>query len=613
MSLKAMLRILYTIVLAIIISGITVFWVVSNMGQSMGQILEHSAQKESASKLHLYFSKVIMPGNDYLITGNSEEKRNFANLDSMVNEQITKIKQNAATAEEIKLIEKITGKYEGVRKLEIQILSLPNPVGNPIGGELMEKMDSEAEGLSEDIEDLHHIIKQKEAEVINKTEERKRIVIIVIILTTINTAGIGIAVSGLINKTIIRPLTELTGAADKISNGDLTQKVRSRAGGEVRMLVDSFNNMIINLKALVLELTEASKDVSNTSEELFLNSNQVLQVTEQVSGAIQEVAKGASEQAGFVNDTVATVGQFNCAIYQISSGAREQSKSATATADMINQMANSIQEVAAGAQTVARSAEKTKDAADKGEKAVVLTVEGMEGIKNRVFETANKIRELGQHSHQIGEIVQLIDEIAEQTNLLALNAAIEAARAGQHGKGFAVVADEVRKLAERSGKATKEIAELIKNIQQVTADAVSGMEQGTGEVEQGATLAFDAGNALKQILGTVEETYRQIYNISEAAEQISANSREVVIAIDNVSSIAEENMAATEQLNSSSTQVSEAMDGIAAVTQETSAAAEEVSASTDQMTVSIQQISTASERLAGMAENLRNSVAKFKL
>jgi methyl-accepting chemotaxis protein len=100
---------------------------------------------------------------------------------------------------------------------------------------------------------------------------------------------------------------------------------------------------------------------------------------------------------------------------------------------------------------------------------------------------------LGEHSQQIGEIIQVIDDIAEQTNLLALNAAIEAARAGEHGKGFAVVADEVRKLAERSSKATKEIAELITNIQKLTAGAVKAMEEGTGEVEQGVSLAVDAG------------------------------------------------------------------------------------------------------------------------
>ena len=96
------------------------------------------------------------------------------------------------------------------------------------------------------------------------------------------------------------------------------------------------------------------------------------------------------------------------------------------------------------------------------------TLTNMRVIADSVRGTAKKVEELGNRSDQIGHIVGVIDDIADQTNLLALNAAIEAARAGDQGRGFAVVADEVRKLAERTTKATKEIAEMIKNMQNET-------------------------------------------------------------------------------------------------------------------------------------------------
>ncbi|WP_242653761.1 methyl-accepting chemotaxis protein [Thermincola potens] len=134
-------------------------------------------------------------------------------------------------------------------------------------------------------------------------------------------------------------------------------------------------------------------------------------------------------------------------------------------------------------ETVKQVSEQNGAVATNGGQAVERTVKGMLQVKDAVFETARKINELGEQSQKIGEIIQVIDDIAEQTNLLALNAAIEAARAGEHGKGFAVVADEVRKLAERSSKATKEIADLITNIQKGTKVAVESMQVGTREVD----------------------------------------------------------------------------------------------------------------------------------
>jgi methyl-accepting chemotaxis protein len=155
------------------------------------------------------------------------------------------------------------------------------------------------------------------------------------------------------------------------------------------------------------------------------------------------------------------------------------------------------------------------------------TVQVMNRIAERVKATAETVGTLGSRSDQIGAIVGTIEDIADQTNLLALNAAIEAARAGEQGRGFAVVADEVRALAERTTKATKEIGQMIKAIQQETKGAVTSMEDGVKEVVNGTAKAARSGEALQDILTQINAVTMQVDQIATAAEQQTATTNEI--------------------------------------------------------------------------------------
>ena len=167
-----------------------------------------------------------------------------------------------------------------------------------------------------------------------------------------------------------------------------------------------------------------------------------------------------------------------------------------------------------------------------------LLLPGMNKIAEVVTEAASTVQELGNSSEKIGEIVQVIDDIADQTNLLALNAAIEAARAGEQGRGFAVVADEVRKLAERTTKATKEIASMIKQIQKETIGAVQSMEKGTVEVSKGKELVEKAGVSLNQIISSSQEVVDNVSQVAAASEEQSATSEQISKNIEAISSVA---------------------------------------------------------------------------
>lgn len=424
----------------------------------------------------------------------------------------------------------------------------------------------------------------------------------------------GILLSILIKKKLIQPLKNLSNEAERIAGGDLTSLTSEETGrkDEIGILRKAFNTMVGQLRQLILHINQSADNIASTSQILAANSNETEKSTQQVANAIQEVAKGTLEQTKLITETMKDVAQLDKILEGLAAGSQEQIRNIKGTNDFVNQMTASIDEVTSCAHAVAKSAEKTKEAAEKGDHAVKLTTEGMDSIKEKTFEASNKIKELGEHSQHIGEIIQVIDDIAEQTNLLALNAAIEAARAGEHGKGFAVVADEVRKLAERSGNATKEIAKLITDIQKLTAASVSAMEQGTVEVERGVGLAFDARKALQEILQTVIDTYQQTQKILVAAEQMSTSSQKVVNAVNNVSAVNEEASTAIASVSETSHQVAQVMENIVAITEESSAAAEEVTASTEEMTASAGELSTVAEKLAGMSDELKRLITKFK-
>jgi len=550
----------------------------------------------------------------YLANKQKAAKDEFYVLEEETEEILQQLGSTDLDEDERQVISEIAALDEEFCGTIIEVFQMADS-GNTAGAyEAMKKVENTIDQIDKKIHDWDTLNDQEVTEHVQEAEEGSHSAILVNYIIMAAAAVLGLTIGVILSRGITRPVAGLTAAASQVAKGDLSIELpRVKTGDEIETLAGAFKTMVDNLREVISKTTVSAQNVAATSEELSVNSGEASKVTQQVAGAIQEVARGASEQTNFVSESMQTISQVSQAIEQIASGAQDQTNHITTTAEMVAQMAGSIHEVSSSAQRVTESAAKTKQAADKGENAVESTIQGMDGIKHKVFDSANKIKELGEHSQQIGEIIQVIDEIAEQTNLLALNAAIEAARAGEHGKGFAVVADEVRKLAERSGKATKEIAELITNIQRLTEAAVISMEEGTGEVEKGAGLALDAGNALKEILETVAETYTQVQSISAAAQQISAGSQEVVRAIDNVSAITEENTAATQELTASSAEVNKSMGGVASITEETSAAAEEVSASTQQLTASIEEISAASESLAGMAEELREMVTKFRL
>jgi methyl-accepting chemotaxis protein len=175
------------------------------------------------------------------------------------------------------------------------------------------------------------------------------------------------------------------------------------------------------------------------------------------------------------------------------------------------------------------------------------------------------------------------------------------------------VADEVRKLAERAAAATKEIAQLVRGIQQTVDEAVNAMRAGNEDVQRGVELANQAGQALAFIHEVSEAVKQQAELTANAAVRVRDAVDQLVSAVDSVSAVVEENTASTEEMTASVGEVNQAIETIASVSEENSAAIEEVSASAEEVSAQVAEVANAVDGLAAMAHSLEALVAHFRL
>jgi methyl-accepting chemotaxis protein len=406
-------------------------------------------------------------------------------------------------------------------------------------------------------------------------------------------------------------LIHMAETAQKVAGGDLTVSIVPRSSKDE--LGMAFQQMIKGLQNAVYQVASNAADLTIASGQLASTAAQAGEATAHISGTIQQVASGIGQQADTVSKTSSAVDQMADAINNVSQGAKEQSKAVNRASEITARINTAAEQVTGNAKAVTLRSAEAAEAARKSGKTVEETLQGMANIRAKVGVSADKVREMGSRSDQIGEIVSTIEDIASQTNLLALNAAIEAARAGEHGKGFAVVADEVRKLAERASSATKEIGGLIQGIQKIVAEAVRAMEDSAKEVETGVQRANEAGRALGDILNAAEAVYKQAEEAGQTAEKVQFAANELVSAIDTVSSVVQENTAATGQMGAKSNEVRQSVTLFASISEENSAAVEEVSASTEEMSAQVQEVTLSAETLARMAAQLKMVVDQFKL
>lgn len=398
----------------------------------------------------------------------------------------------------------------------------------------------------------------------------------------------------LIDRQAKRSIDNLQQQFDLVSQGDLNARATAYSSDDLGQLATGFNQMARVILTTTSEAQRKAQEQEQAKEDL---QRQVIRLLDDVEGAargdLTVQAEVTADVLGAVADSFnLTIQNLREIVQQVSAAALQVTKSSSdnemfarsLSADALRQaeelavtlnsvqvMTESIQRVADSAreaEEVARSASAT---ALRGGEAVERTVAGILEIRETVAETTRKVKRLAESSQEISKIVALISQIASRTNLLALNASIEAARAGEAGRGFAIVADEVRQLADRAAKASKEIEQIVLQIQGETSSVMTAMEEGTQQVIEGTRLAEQAKRSLEDII--------QVSNrIDVLVRSITAD---------------------TVEQTETSRAVAQVMQSVELSAQETSQES--------------QRVSTSLQNLVGVARDLLTSVERFKV
>jgi methyl-accepting chemotaxis protein len=339
-----------------------------------------------------------------------------------------------------------------------------------------------------------------------------------------------------------RQFNDLEKVIEKIADNDLTVKIENAASE--RLNIDATDE--------IGQLAKAIDGTLETKDKVYAS---IRKMAENLGGVIRQLTDNSTQ-------LVSAAGEIASSSEQMARGSQEQNSQTSQVSSAVEEMTATIVESSKNAGEAAGQAKGAADAARAGNQVVNQTIEGMNRIAQVVQESAKTIQELSRSSDQIGEIISVIDDIADQTNLLALNAAIEAARAGEQGRGFAVVADEVRKLAERTTKATKEITDMIKGIQNDTKGAVTSMEQGIVEVQQGRELADKAGESLSAIATYSQKVMDMIQQIATAAEEQSAASEQIARSVEGIARVTKENATGVEQSAAAAEELNRQAEGM---------------------------------------------------
>ncbi len=359
-----------------------------------------------------------------------------------------------------------------------------------------------------------------------------------------------------IARSVSAPLNRLVLTMAKAKEGDLTSHIEDYENDEIGEVCRNYNDMLSNINTLISQVRRTSLNVVSAANKIAAASEAAFTSSEQVSVTVEQIAKGATDQANEINGSVSHMDKLSEGITYVGDDVAQ-----------VISIANKINNLNANASK---------------------TISALNIKSNQVSETTSKvsmnITDLSNSMKEIQKILKIMIGISEQTNLLSLNASIEAARAGEAGRGFAVVANEVKKLAEQSKEFTSNINNIVASIGKKTNDTVEEVMNSNAVVNEQILAVNDTEEMFKTVFVAMEEVLSNIARTEKSVDNIMKSKEKVLESMENISAVAEESAATTE----------------------------EISASTEQQMASAEELSRHATELNELAAALNRELDKFK-
>ena|GEM_PF-5697030 len=535
---KVMIASVPIIIMIMFLQGFT-YQIFTEANQSMLELSVNSKMEKQISKTRLSLEQVLMPANDYLVSGDQVEVKNFEELASRVEENIKTLDEMSYNQQEKTIVKEIQESWKSIKPVALQILAIPSPIGNVVGANMMEKMDAESDRAAEGIEKLEQLYEKQMTKNQQKSEENKRKIILGFVIMNIILLLIILGSGYYIRTKISQPLRQTAKLIGELgsSNGDLTKRIHIVTGDEIEDIANYTNQLMENTQGMILEISKVAKRLDTVTELVADHCQVVESATKQVASSITDVAQGSSHQASEAQSLAAQVEVLRHAVESLDGLSKAVTKQEKETKEKIT-VSNSLL------------------------KQVEVT---MSEISLKSNNAKRSIDQLGNMSGEITKIIDVIDAIATQTSLLALNAAIEAARAGEQGKGFAVVADEVRKLAEQSQHSAQEISQLVMTIQGEIQNTVTITTENVDAANKGLVMSDQIYKAITGIEESINTIGQQLVFVGENVTSLEAATETTVVSSQSISAICQQNAAMSQQVSALAEQQA---DGLVKVTEE---------------------------------------------